>query len=128
MPIEDHAKNFTSQRPVETNLSDDRTINQIRGWLDECLTTHNESLSQDGQTSVHRVPLPTRVIDVGTESQPACKLFQSSSILYENYVTLSYCWGRQRFLTLLSSNIQTHFEGLEELKLPQTFIDASTLR
>ena len=113
-----------SQRPVEASLSGENTIQQIQTWLNECLATHPESLSHDGQPLLHRFPLPTRVIDVGTDSEPISKLFQPSFVLHEDYITLSYCWGQQRFLTTVSTNIEAHLEGLQESSLPQTFIDA----
>lgn len=120
---DNHAIKFTNQTPIEKNLDEEGNILQMQHWLDKCLTTHKEGPSSDGQpSSVH--PLPTRVIDVGTESHSVPKLFQPTSVMYEKYITLSYCWGRPQFLTTLSSNIQAHFEGLEESTLPQTFVDA----
>jgi Heterokaryon incompatibility protein (HET) len=92
--------------------------------LNECLTTHPESLSHDGQSLPHRFPLPTRVIDVGTESEPIAKIFQPPSVIHEQYITLSYCWGKQRFLTSVSANIAAHMKRLPESNLPQTFTDA----
>ncbi len=122
--IDDHARKLTSQDPIPKNLGDESTIKQVREWLNECMKSHTESLSTDGQTPMPHFPLPTRVIDVGTGSEPVAKLFQPVSIMHEKYITLSYCWGRQRFLTTLLLNIQAHFQGLEESRLPQTFIDA----
>jgi hypothetical protein len=122
---DDPAAKFVSQRPVETSLGEANTINQIRAWLDECLSTHPESLlSGDQPLSSRRYKLPTRVIDVGTDSEPIAKLFQPSSVMHEQYITLSYCWGPQRFLTTVSSNIAAHLERLPEPSLPRTFTDA----
>lgn len=68
--------------------------------------------------------LPTRVIDVGSTSDPQSKLFQPVSVTHEQYVTLSYCWGRDRFTTTTLDNIDSHKEALDWLTLPQTFKDA----
>jgi hypothetical protein len=114
-----------TQRPIETNLGEDTTIEQVRKWLNECLTTHSESQPHgEAQSTLPRFTLPTRVIDVGTESDPVARLSQPSSPRHEDYIALSYCWGSQPFLTTISSNVKTHFEGFKESKLPQTFIDA----
>jgi hypothetical protein len=106
------------QRPLEASLGEENAIHQIRTWLDGCLSTHPESLSPQ------RYKLPTRVIDVGTDSEPISKLFQPSFVTHERYITLSYCWGQQRFLTAVSSNINAHLEKLHESILPQNFSDA----
>jgi hypothetical protein len=55
---------------------------------------------------------------------PIAKIFQPSSVIHEQYITLSYCWGKQHFLTSVSANIAAHMEGLPESNLPQTFTDA----
>jgi hypothetical protein len=121
---DDLAAKYVSQRPVEANLGKENTIQELRSWLDECLTAHPESLSPDGQSLSHRFPLPTRVIDVGTDTDPIAKIIQPSSVIHEQYIILSYCWGKQRFLTSVSANIAAHMERLPESNLPQTFTDA----
>jgi hypothetical protein len=68
--------------------------------------------------------LPSRVIDVGSISDPLSKLFEPSSITWEQYVTLSYCWGRDHFTTTTLSNIESHKESLDWPTLPQTFKDS----
>ncbi len=113
-----------SQRPVETNLDQESSTRQMLEWLNECFTTHTECPPYDGQPSGHRLLLPTRVIDVGTELEPISRLFQPQPTLHAHYITLSYCWGRQPFLTTVSSNIDSHLQKLEDSKLPQTFRDA----
>ncbi|KAG0649496.1 hypothetical protein D0Z07_4316 [Hyphodiscus hymeniophilus] len=121
----DPAARFVTQRPVEANLGEDGTIVQIRQWLDECLSTHNESIPHDeAHPSSARFPLPTRVLDVGTETEPAMRLFQPSCVQYADYVALSYVWGASPFLKTVSSNLEAHLECLKEIDLPQTFIDA----
>ncbi|KUJ14052.1 HET-domain-containing protein [Mollisia scopiformis] len=122
--LDDNAKMITSQSPIEKDLGDDNTIVQAQNWLSECLTKHSESTSLKDDLPGNRKPFPTRVIDVGTNSSSVAKLFQPSDTIYDDYVTLSYCWGRTRFLTTLKSNLEEHFRGLEEAKLPQTFVDA----
>lgn len=40
------------------------------------------------------------------------------------YATLSHCLGKERFLTLLTNNINTLIEKVPEAALSMTFIDA----
>jgi len=114
----DPAAGFVSQRPPEDFLGNESTNQLLRGWLDECLKTHPESLASE-------LPhLPTRVVDVGVGPNPEVKLFETPADLRAYYVTLSYCWGRTRFLTTLLENVEEHKKGLNVAKLPLTFKDA----
>jgi hypothetical protein len=119
--LDNPAAEYISQRPPEQDLGNDHTNQQIRTWLNECMRGHPESVTQKGSA-----PLPTRVIDVGSLSNPQSRLFEPFSITYEQYVTLSYCWGRDRFTTTTSANIDSHKQNLNWSTLPQTFKDAIT--
>ena len=120
---DDPAARYITQRPPEENLGNEHTNQQIRTWLHECLKSHPESLTSDGP-AVPKPFLPSRVIDVGSVSDLRPKIFEPSSITYEQYVTLSYCWGRDRFTTTTLHNIDNHKESLDWSTLPQTFKDA----
>src|SRR5690348_6617037 len=108
------------------SLDSQRTNQQIRSWLAECMKKHPESVSKDGQPSKERPYLPTRVVDVGTPEDPHARLFEPLTTMYEHYITLSYCWGTARFLTTLKTNIDAHKKDLDFPNLPQTFQDAIT--
>lgn len=126
--LDDPAAKYVSQRPPEQDLGSEHTNQQVRSWLKDCLERHPEfvSLHHDSEFVSRNglPPLPTRVVDVGTVANPQSKLFEPSSITHEQYVTLSYCWGRDRFITTTLVNIEAHKQTLDWCTLPQTFKDA----
>lgn len=61
---------------------------------------------------------------MGAESNPEVRLYQPESVVYENYIALSYCWGTDRFITTTSATIDAHKEHFNTSTLPQTFQDA----
>jgi hypothetical protein len=40
------------------------------------------------------------------------------------YLTLSHCWGREKFTTLTSDNLEKFYSGIPDVALSKTFIDA----
>ena len=116
---DDPAANFITQLPPEEYLGNDNTNNVIRAWLGDCFETHPESL-------VNRAlpRLPTRVVDVGIGPNPEVKLFETPREFCAHYITLSYCWGRPRFLTTVLANLEEHKKALNVSSLPLTFQDA----
>jgi hypothetical protein len=68
--------------------------------------------------------LPTRVIDVGNAGDQEVRLFEPILPTYEDYITLSYCWGPPPFLTTTLSNIETHQKTMPMSELPRTIYDA----
>ncbi|KAF8856564.1 HET-domain-containing protein [Acephala macrosclerotiorum] len=115
----DPASTYIRQRPPEVDLASEHTNWQIRTWLDECIQKHPESL-----LDVELPHLPTRVLDVGIPENKCVKLFEPPSDMRQHYLTLSYCWGTQRFLTTTTANIEAHKVKLDFPTLPQTFQDA----
>ena len=109
---------------MEPNLGHEHTNQQIRNWLDECLGTHSECTVPDGERPSQLPCLPTRVIDVGDQFDSEAKIFEPPSATYENYITLSYCWGTKRFTTTTLENINANKQRLDLSSLPQTFQDA----
>ncbi|KAF4618384.1 hypothetical protein G7Y89_g14920 [Cudoniella acicularis] len=114
------AAKYISQRPLESNLATPTIFNQIQCWLHECGTTHNDG--PDLNSPKYR--MPTRVIDVGSAAEPHIKLFEPPPTLRDQYIALSYCWGRDPFLMTLTTNIDEHKKALDMSTLPQTFRDA----
>jgi len=55
-------------------------------WLRTCDTTHTACRAPSPAR------LPTRVIDVGSEAQPVCRLVESGGAAGQ-YIALSHCWG-----------------------------------
>lgn len=93
-----------------------------RDWVDDCLKNHPECRSpvaQDGSPP----RLPTRVIDVGTSNIRNPRLLRSEG-RRGAWVALSHCWGKQPFLTALSSNIDALQSRIWMSSLPATFRNA----
>jgi len=84
----------------------------------ECLSEHQQCQHIDPPN------LPTRVVDVGVSTESNIKLIEPPRGTKAEYLTLSYCWGRPRFLVTLNENIEQHRQGIEIERLPQTFRDA----
>ena len=87
-----------------------------KAWLQRCIDEH---------PSCHLATpygLPNRVVDVGVESEPP--RIYTTKREKEPYVTLSYCWGRDRNLCSLTTNIDAHSKGIPLEDLPKTIADA----
>ncbi len=112
-----------SQRPVETDLGSENTVQQIRNCLDECGKAHSESPASE-QRLAQELFFPTRVIDVGLHDGDEVKLFEPSTPTHDRYVALSYCWSTKPFRRALNDNIECHKQRLDMSTPLQTFEDA----
>ncbi|EPE26495.1 hypothetical protein GLAREA_02408 [Glarea lozoyensis ATCC 20868] len=116
---DDPAAKYISQRPIPPNLANDDTFSRARSWLHECRFTHIRSKS-----SPSKPRMPTRVIEVGNDGDLEVRLFEPGTPTYEDYITLSYCWGPPPSFKTLISNIESHKKSMVVSKLPQTMQDA----
>ncbi|KAG9231165.1 heterokaryon incompatibility protein-domain-containing protein [Amylocarpus encephaloides] len=117
--LDDAAATCISQRPIETNLANENTFKKARTWLGDCLATHTES-----RNPATKPRLPTRVISVGNIGDSEVRLYEPGTPTYEQYITLSYCWGKPPFLVTLKSNIDDHKSSMPVSALPKTIQDA----
>lgn len=69
---------------------------------------------------------PTRVLDVSRSNGALIYLCSASHLSGEDYVALSYCWGGDQPLKLLSNNKTGLENGIPFTSLPQTLQDAVT--
>ena len=73
----------------------------------------------------HESLLPMRVLDVvALENTGKLKLAESTDRQHRSYVALSYVWGKEPFLRLLSENRETLMDGILLKDLPKTIKDA----
>ncbi|KAI9742117.1 MAG: hypothetical protein M1834_000507 [Cirrosporium novae-zelandiae] len=63
------------------------------------------------------------LIDVGSESDNSCALVEGASSPGE-YITLSYCWGKDQPLCTLKANVKEHMTGILLHKMPKTLREA----
>ena len=99
------------------------TCSLAKQWLKVCDTSHStcKAMCRSGWH-------PTRLVFVGTPSQPALRICLRTYIdPNDRYITLSHCWGLAKFFTLTTSNYQQCLEQIQPEDLPQTFQDAITI-
>lgn len=71
--------------------------------------------------------MPTRLIDVSTNSEGPIRLILTNKEIQDRYIALSHCWGQlsddQRFCTY-ESNLDQRMADISYDRLPPTFRDA----
>lgn len=71
--------------------------------------------------------LPTRLIDVGTQSEPTLRLLETSADTEGRYIALSHPWGDSQKhppFTTTRQNIKQFKSGIDFYDLPRTLKDA----
>jgi hypothetical protein len=110
---------------LERSTSSQATLNTAWLWYRSCHDGHNVCNHSAWQK---RDWLPTRILDIGKCQDSQWKLIvtsEAATILPKSlYMTLSYRWGDQPSLTLLSTTLDEFRGGLPISSLPQTFQDA----
>lgn len=122
-------------------------VNKVQFWINNCMANHPECQSQSREREAF---LPSRLLDVGppdgmqdpriwtTSRQDDSKsrefklgsfrkkTSQLESQHEENpsYVALSYCWGKESFLTTTHSTLKQREDVIPMVALPQTIRDA----
>ncbi|KAL8932279.1 MAG: hypothetical protein Q9216_006900 [Gyalolechia sp. 2 TL-2023] len=102
-----------------------QSFNQIQRWYSECTEKHERCIRE-------RLPLPTRLLDVGNDlSCERVKLCDSKSLSEQghdvSYLALSYCWGGMVGFRTLKSNIDDRKSGFSLDELPAAIHDAITV-
>lgn len=100
----------------------DGRLDTIRGWFEECQKNHPKCMQNPN------LELPTRLIDVGSDSHPirlvdVKSLGDSSSVVY---AALSHCWGSKldsHFVTTVK-NEAVQRDKIDLASLPGTYRDA----
>lgn len=89
----------------------------MRQWLNHC----------DGHETCKphpNCPVPTRVIDLGTGTEPTVRLYETRQGESFRYIALSHCWGTEQHFMTTEKNIEEHRSGIAIKNLPKTFQDA----
>ncbi|KAK8863433.1 HET-domain-containing protein [Apiospora arundinis] len=102
----------------------------MRAWRDTCDHQHKECYPWKSEKTLP--PMPTRVIDVGTEPDHVLRIVATASPkqLKAKYVALSHCWGNlkdnEKFCTTKDTidSVKSH---IPFDRLPKTFRDAVTV-
>lgn len=100
-------------RPVSSQASVDR----CKQWIDHCSARHSQCSTTENR------PLPTRLIDVGSEDQDP-KLIVTSKKARGQYVALSHCWGTSKPPATTQESYDKFLKAIPLDILPATFRDA----
>jgi Heterokaryon incompatibility protein (HET) len=71
--------------------------------------------------------MPIRVINVTRFEKDVCLRNGSDIDEFQEYITLSYCWGTGQILKLSKENLGPFSEHIPFERLPKTFADAVTV-
>ncbi|KAL9617305.1 MAG: hypothetical protein Q9160_007885 [Pyrenula sp. 1 TL-2023] len=129
--LRDYSYNAAIDRKLgripERSSDADGCLDLLRGWLRECLSSHENS------TSPSRI-LPTRLIDVGSRGvhqQPKIVELNGArpnvlraDTFQGQYITLSHCWGGEIAFKTTKSNLEARKEQIPLENIPKTFRDA----
>ncbi|KAH8662383.1 hypothetical protein BX600DRAFT_466300 [Xylariales sp. PMI_506] len=121
-----HDDSIDNIQPIKPRGTEQEILCRLRVWLRE-----SESLVQQRTPQSQNVPLPRRVLDLGSVEDPGGASFLESDLrLLETsgqqakYVTLSYSWGSYRDFRTLRDNYQDRLAGIRFKKLPPVFAQA----
>lgn len=98
----------------EKEVATDRTFGLVKGWIQDCDTTHQDCHGFSG-------PLPTRVIRLRKGAPPRLYVSQGESL---PYICLSYCWGTKQPVVTTTATLGFHLQELPVDQLPKTIKDA----
>lgn len=68
--------------------------------------------------------LPTRVLDVGYDSDNPLTYLIVTNRTYAHFISLSHCWGTTVRFTTTNDNVESHVAGIAIQDMPRTFQDA----
>ncbi|KAL9618622.1 MAG: hypothetical protein Q9160_006663 [Pyrenula sp. 1 TL-2023] len=107
-------------RAIEPSAREQGSFDVVDAWLRRCLDDHT--------CSPPSLVLPTRVIDVGSESEAlAPRLVTSTRRCKGRYVTLSHRWGGDVSVKTTTENVKAREREMPYESLPKTFQDAITI-
>lgn len=98
----------------------------IRAWIADCDENHSNPVCNPYMSdSPSRIP--TRLIDVGLESDNYVTLKLTRKDEDLKWIALSYRWGGQPHYSTTQKNIREHIKGMKLADLPGIFQDAITM-
>ncbi len=108
---------YNSDSMGPTTVSDE-AINAALTWMKSCENSH-------GQCHTPFSFLPTRLLDVGSESDSRLRLVLGKDVPRRSrYLTLSHCWGGHMPERLSTINLATFGKEINFDTLSKTFQDA----
>ncbi|OTA98160.1 hypothetical protein M426DRAFT_17692 [Hypoxylon sp. CI-4A] len=114
---EDPCSIVTSFRPVEVDVNSPAVVTAARRLISTCERAHPACRAKFDSKP------PSRVLRVDS-AEPRIYLCSDGDFISEGYVALSYCWGGDQPIKLLSSNKVEFERGILSDALPKTLQDA----
>jgi hypothetical protein len=118
--VDNPAALSVSTRPYNFDVSSDASFEMAKKWIVDCMDRHYFC------RLYMRGTLPSRVLDIDDKEgivrlrEKHCHESPSSA----NYVSLSYCWGKDQPEKTTTANISKYKDGILIPELPQTIQDA----
>lgn len=86
-----------------------RMARMVKKWIQDC---------EDGHPACNVTAsspfIPTRLLDVGTEEKTVCRLVETVGEKDAiEYVALSYCWGKEKFLNSTTATMEERKAGID---------------
>ncbi|KAJ3526768.1 hypothetical protein NM208_g11027 [Fusarium decemcellulare] len=101
-------------------LSGHPDSDEAYGFIHSCL----EKCEKHQKCQPVSFSLPTRLIDVGALDDAEVRLVETVTLPQHPYVALSYCWGKAKVVTSITSNYESMKRGVTVSIFPQTIQDA----
>jgi hypothetical protein len=108
----------------------ERRWEQITKWIQSCSLIHDECRTVKCAAVSDESKLPTRLIEIGDVGNLTVRVRETSELQqseFEEYMTLSHCWGAVVPKKLTKDNYLSMLEGIALSDLPATFLEAVQL-
>ena len=102
---------------LSPSTGSEQSLKLVSHWFTDCLQNHQKCRAKQNERWY-----PARVLDVSTDEIRLVRTLDHT--LNEPYVTMSHCWGTERFLVLTAENMPEFEAGINLTRLPNNFRDA----
>ncbi|RBA09665.1 hypothetical protein FPRO05_05601 [Fusarium proliferatum] len=102
----------------------------FKEWVRICDNTHGHASNSLSAPTLNNGSLPTRVVDVGSSSNPLIRLVEREDMTSAVYLALSHRWGddaKQHVGRTLKKNHVSRYNNIDWNELPLNFKDAITV-
>jgi hypothetical protein len=119
----EHSENHMNRiHNVGSSPISPESISQLKGWIQECDSSHDNCSVRHTSSRTTQAFVPTRLIMLGPSTTEHVQLVSPTEPVH--YVALSYCWGSSEQSRTLKSNVEMRKRQLLVTRLPQTLKDA----
>lgn len=118
------ATNFgVTVRRSLSNTESEASFDTARGWLQNCVNTHDCSMPISLKDQEHTPA--ARLLDLHAFPEPDLDVrLVDNNDETQKYATLSYCWGQSRAYTTTTRSFRLRQARIDYRSLPKTFRDA----